>query len=727
MKLIFRGIVQGVGFRPTIYRIATSLGLKGYVINKGSEVEVVIDKDTDLFIKQVKQHLPAIAQISTIEKIPYDHTYTDFQIRHSKSGSRESLIPPDVATCTACQKELLEKRNRRNLFPFTNCTVCGARYSLIVNVPYDRERTAMSPFNLCSQCQQEYKNVNDRRYHAQTISCPRCGPKYTLYNDKKQKIQSENIIRKFGQEIENGSIGVIKSWGGMHLCCNLNEIQRFRNWYHRPQKAFALMIKDLKTARKYAVITPKEKDLLESNARPIVLVKNIKEKAIAPGLNSLGLFLPYTGLHHLLFDAINTDALVMTSANIPGEPMMLANEEVFSLHADWYLLHNREIPNRIDDSVIKTWRNNTFFLRKSRGYIPDPIDIPYDHQIISVGAGENITGAVSSLKRLYTTQYIGNGTYYKTLDFLEQSIEHLMNLLIKKPQIECIVRDKHPGYDTRLVAKRFAEKYNAKITEISHHWAHAAALLLDAEVKNAVVLTLDGLGFGDDGTYWGGDVLHSNFTEYARVGHLEYLPLIGGDRATKDPRRLVYAIFPHLDSDLDFSNKEISLLEKLVPKSPKCCSFGRYLDALACYLEICCNRTYSGEPAMKLEKYLTVGKNTMEIDIQRKGSIVPVLDIFHQMDSQISKPINEHKKADICYSVVKAISNELTDIAIEFAENQNISTIGITGGVSYNIPIMEMVFERVKKAGKRFIAPNRIPNGDGCISVGQNVLAGHQI
>ncbi len=725
MKLIFKGIVQGVGFRPTIYRIATNLGLKGYVLNKGSEVEVVINKDSDLFIQQVKKNLPSIAKITEIIKQPDNRNFSDFQIKHSTSGSRESPIPPDVSTCTACQQELLDKKNRRYHFPFTNCTICGARYSLITDVPYDRERTAMAPFLLCTECNHEYRNVHDRRYHAQTISCPQCGPKYSLYNQKKQPMETENIIETFAHHIDNGAIGVIKSWGGMHLCCTLDQINRFRKWYRRPQKAFALMVKNTETAKQYAHINHTEQELLESNAHPIVLLNKKKAEEVSPGLNSIGIFLPYTGLHHLLFDSITSDALVMTSANIPGEPMMLTNEEVFSLQADWYLLHNRDIPNRVDDSVIKIWNNHTFFLRKSRGYIPDPISIPYTKQIISVGAGENITGTISTQKRLYSTQYIGNSSYYKTLQFLESSIKHLILLLIKNPKIDYIVQDNHPAYDTKIIAKKFAESYKAPILKIAHHWAHAAALLLDAQKNNAVILTLDGLGYGEDGNYWGGDVLYADYQKYKRIGHLEYMPLIGGDQATKDPRRLIYAILPQLSKELQFTETEEVLLNKIKTQSPLCCSFGRYLDALACYLGICCTRTYSGEPAMKLEKYLSIGKKTMEFNLNRKDNIVPVKEIFTQMYNQIQKPISEKDKANICYSLVQFITNELTNIAIEYADQEGISTIGITGGVSYNIPIMGIVSKKVKKANLDFIAPNRIPNGDGCISVGQNVIAGH--
>jgi len=290
MKLIFKGIVQGVGFRPTIFRIAQNMGLKGYVLNKGSEVEVVIDRKEEEFIKKVKKQLPPIAKITDIEKIADTRLFKDFKILHSKKGSRHSQIPADVGICDSCLKELFDKTNKRYSFPFTNCTVCGARYSLIKDVPYDRERTSMNEFKLCKSCLEEYKNPLDKRYHAQTISCPQCGPIYHLYDKNKKDLGSNNAIKRFSEKLDQGKIGVIKSWGGMHLCSNLDEISRFRIWYNRPQKAFAVMVKDLKTAEKYAEITSDEKKLLTSNARPIVLVKKKKPENASPGLDTIGLF-----------------------------------------------------------------------------------------------------------------------------------------------------------------------------------------------------------------------------------------------------------------------------------------------------------------------------------------------------------------------------------------------------------------------------------------------------
>jgi len=726
MKLVFKGIVQGVGFRPTIYRLAIDMGLKGYVLNKGSVVEVVIDKDEDEFIKQVKKRLPSIAKITDVTKHPDKRIFKDFKILHSTSGTRQSQIPADVGICDSCLKELFDKNNKRYGFPFTNCTVCGARYSLIKDVPYDRERTSMDAFPLCESCQKEYTNPLDKRYHAQTISCPECGPFYTLYDNKKKSHGSKDAIKRFAEELDGGKICVIKSWGGMHLCCIPSQIDRFREWYKRPQKAFAVMVKNIKIADKYGKITEDEKELLLSSNKPIVLVNKKKLENVSPGLDTIGLFLPYTGLHHLLFKFLKSDALVMTSANVPGEAMITSDEEAFSIDADFYLLHNRGIPNRVDDSVVRLWNGNIFFLRKSRGYVPDPLPVDYDKHVLSVGAGENICGAFSSDKNIFATQYIGNSKYYSTLEFLEESLRHLMNLTMKKPGIDAVVQDLHPGYDTRKVAEMFADEFSVPLYDVQHHWAHAASLLVDNNADESVVLTLDGLGYGSDGTFWGGEILYSNFDEFERVGHLENIPILGGDAATHDPRRLVYAIFKRFGKDM-FFKEESKVLSKMINKSPLSSSLGRVLDALSCYLDICYTRTYDGEPAMKLEKYLAAGKENYSFESIVKNDVVETVDLFRQLDEMIKKPLSEKNKADYAFSFVKTIMDGLTDIAIEYAENKDVKSIGLSGGVAYNIPITEMVEKRVKKSGLRLLVHNRVPNGDGGICIGQNAIVGSRL
>lgn len=727
MKIIFKGIVQGVGFRPTVYRVAQEMGLNGYVLNKGSEVEVVIDRDSGEFVERLKAILPPTAKITGIITEKDNRAFKGFQILKSENDKRYSTIPVDVATCDNCLKEIFDSENRRYRYPFTNCTVCGARFSLIKDVPYDRERTSMEDFELCDKCKKEYTNPVDRRYHAQTISCPRCGPSYKLYDRKGRNVNentNEDAIKKFAKQIDKGAIGIIKSWGGMHLCCTLSQTKKFREWYGRPQKAFAVMVKDIVAAEKYAEITKEERYLLLSNKRPIVLVHKKKNfELVSPGLPTIGIYLPYTGLHHLLFHYMDADALIMTSANIHGEPMFIRDEDAFSLKADYYLLHNRTIPNRIDDSVVKVWKEKKFFIRKSRGYVPELLEVNYKNSILSVGAEENVCGAFSYDKKLYATQYIGNTTYYPTLEFLREALQHIRKL-IGTEKIDGVAMDLHPGYSTRRVAEKFAEEHKARLIEVQHHWAHAVSLLLDNKLDEGIVLALDGLGYGSDGNLWGGEVLYATFDKFERLGHLVNIPLLGGDKATRDPRRLVFAIFKQFGKEKYFKGKEAEILSKLMEKSPLTSSLGRVLDALSCYLDICEQRTYEGEPAMKLEKYLENGREKYEFDVEVKNGVINTIDLFRQLDEETRSPCSEREKADLAYSMVKKIMEKLSEIAIDYAEEKEIKNIGITGGVSYNIPITEMVEKEVKKSGFDFITHDRVPNGDGGIAMGQNAIAG---
>ena len=724
-KLIFSGIVQGVGFRPTVYRVATMLDRHGYVLNKGAEVEVAIDGDVDEFLTVLHKHLPSIASIDSVERIPDDKKYDEFQILHSNTGQRHSRIPADVAVCDHCIQEMNNPKNRRYRYPFTNCTVCGARFSLIDDVPYDRERTAMQPFELCEQCQLEYEKPSNRRYHAQTISCPQCGPAMSVYNSEGEPIDVENPIQQFAHFLENGAIGVMKSWGGMHLCCTLDQIPRFRTWYHRPQKPFAIMARDIQAVKKYGKINTFEEKLLTSSQRPVVTLEKIcDEHMISPGLNTIGVFLPYTGVHHRLFANIDMDALLMTSANVPGEPMLINNDDAFALQADYYLFHNRAILHRIDDSVIKPWRHHTFFLRKSRGYVPDPLPVPHTKTIACVGAGEHICGALSHKKIVYMTQYIGNSKYYSVVEFLQESLEHLMKLTMSKPMLDAVAADLHPGYGSRTVAEQFTQTYDVPLIEVQHHWAHAAALLVDNQVDESMVLSIDGLGYGADETLWGGEILHSKFDSYKRVGHLQPFPLLGGDQATHDPRRLVFALLDGDEQTGYFIDEEIHVLQQLQKTSPISSSLGRFLDAVSCYLGICMKRTYDGEPAMKLEPYLAKGTQTYDFQCSLNHGVINSIDLFQQLSSYQTSKLSEKEKADLAYSVVKTLMDAMIDVACDAADTKNISTIGLTGGVSYNIPICDMVQQRVNNRGLSLLVHNTIPNGDGCVAVGQNAIAG---
>jgi hydrogenase maturation protein HypF len=748
MLLLVHGVVQGVGFRPTVYRIAKSLKCKGYVRNNGSYVEICIDKDHEEFIKLLNQHLPPLANIDKIEieKSQSHKKYNDFEIIISQNGFRTSSIPPDTALCDDCTKELLDKNDRRHLYPFTNCTNCGARFSLISDVPYDRINTSMHKFNLCKTCESEYNNPLDRRFHAQTISCPQDGPAYTLYDHSGLKIPVKEPIADFAHKLDDGALGVIKSWGGMHITCILPKLNRLRKWYNRPAKPFAIMVKDISIAEKYAIIDSHAKKLIQSPNRPIVLVRKRELntfddglastlETISPGLDNIGIYLPYTGVQHILFQELHNEALVMTSANPTGEPLIISNQEALKLNLDFYLLHNRDIINRIDDSLIIPINDKKMFIRKSRGFVPDPLRVEYKNNIISIGAERNVTSSLSRNGQLYTSQYIGNINYYDTLQFLRSGIELLIQLLGVK-DIDAIAIDLHPQYPSRGLSKELAERFNADLVEIQHHWSHAASLMLDNNITEPIIaLSCDGAGYGPDGTIWGGEVLYSNLDSFKRIGSLEEIPLIGGDAAVKDPRRIVFGIFERLGitdvCDNYFDEQSCEIFKKLMESSPMTTSFGRVLDALAYYLQISNSRTYDGEPAMRLEKYLDKGKPKYEFSteiVNSERKIIRTLPLFEQLHDYCKKiELSDQTKSDLVHSFIKCIIDNFIEISTEYTEKEGVKYLGFTGGVSYNLPIMQMIDKSVLKSNFGFLTHDRIPNGDGGISVGQNVIAGNLI
>ncbi len=734
--------MQGVGFRPTVYRVAKSRGLSGYVLNKGSNVEIGIkeSENVDEFLNTLMKELPPLASIAEIEvKDEPIGRYDDFKIINSSEGERSSVIPVDTAICDECVRELFDEDNRRYLYPFINCTSCGARFSVIENVPYDRANTSMRDFEMCEECLAEYTNPMDRRFHAQTISCPRCGPKYMLYGRGGVVLEDKkNPIATFARLIDEGAIGIAKSWGGMHIICRFEQANRLRKLYNRPAKPFAVMFRDLNTIEKYADLDEEEEKLLTSARRPIVLLdKNSPSddlEDISPGLGNVGVYLPYSGLHYVLFHYLNSDGIIMTSANISGEPMVIRNEDAFELKAEFFLLHNREIVNRIDDSVVRCYEGKKFFLRKSRGFVPTAIKVPYKYRVLSLGAGENVSLSISKDGNLYSSQYIGNTSHYPTLEFLASSKKQMMELLgLSMDEIDAIGADMHPRYSTRRYGKKLSEEFSIELVEVQHHWAHAASLMLDAGVDELVALTLDGTGYGTDGKVWGGEILHSLFSSFEREGSLEEIPLIGGDAAIKDPRRMVFAIFSLLGRDAIAAHfldeKEANVMEKLMQKAPKTSSFGRILDALSCYLGICQRMTYDGEPAMKLERYLARGERKYEFETEvepKDRKIVKTLPLFDQLaDYSANGENTEKKKADLAYSFVYALIKEMVEIAVDTCIGNDISCIGITGGVSYDVPIVRMTEELVKEKGLKFLTHNKIPNGDEGISIGQNVVVGH--
>ncbi len=720
MRIIIEGTVQGVGFRPMVQRVACSLGLRGRVWNDGSKVMIDVD-DADALIDGMRRELPPLAVIERIEVQDSPAPDCDsFSIVHSANRSRGVSIPTDTAVCDECLKEM-RSEGRRKGYAFTTCTNCGARFTLLSSLPYDRDNTAMRGFPMCDSCRHEYTDMTDRRFHHQTVCCPDCGPRYRILDRDGEEIDGDPIPT-FAGYMDSGKIGIAKSWGGMHICTVLENIDRLREWYGRKEKPFAVMVRDIDTAERYVDLTKKERELLTSPNRPIVLVDKRSEeicRGLAPGLDNIGIFLPYTGMQHILFDCLEHDALIMTSANLPGEPMVLDDRDIMSLGADVYLLHDQEIINRADDSVVRAYGDVQQIIRKSRGYIPSYITIPSKHSVVGVGAQENLTATVASGGRMYTTQHIGNGESLGVVEYLESATDSFIDLLGCRPEV--IAMDLHPGYANRRYAKALSERFGADLIEIQHHWAHAASLMAEHDVDDAVVIAVDGTGHGDDGQAWGGEVLHTTYHGYDRLAHLEYIPLIGSERALHDIRRLKFAIdgINGVDTGI-VPEKEAEIMRKIARNSIGSSSLGRILDALSYWLGVCDERTYDGEPAMRMEPLLRRGRRIEGFDTYTESGIIRTAHLFKDVPK-------DARKEDVAYSIVDSIVREMVDVACDDAQSRGIDTIGITGGVSYNGPITRMFEDAVRMRGLRPILHSRVPNGDGGISVGQAVIASNTL
>ena len=573
----------------------------------------------------------------------------------------------------------------------------------------------MDRFPPCPECGREFSSPSDRRFHHQTIACPACGPSYRLVT--RDGTVTEDPIGKLAELLDEGKRAVVQGWGGMHICCTLDRIGELREWYGRRQKPFAIMARDLESLRKYAEPTPEEISQLESPGRPIVLCRKIpsdETESASPGLDTIGMFLPYTGMHHILFSRLRHDALVMTSANPPGEPMAVTEGEAMRIDADAWLLHDQDIINRADDTVLRMFGGRTQYIRRSRGSVPYGIACP-PGDVVALGAQENLTGSVASGGTIWPTQHIGNGEKIGVPEYLEEAVRTQLRFVGCEPSMVAI--DLHPGYSNRKLARRLSEEYHADVVEIQHHWAHAASLMIENSVDRCVTLTLDGTGHGDDGTAWGGEVLDATFDGYERVGHLQGIPLLGSEKALYDLRRLRFAIDAINGAENhDFTDSESAVLMKLMQKSVTSSSMGRYLDAISYSLGVCQHRDYDGEPAMKVEPLLNNGHLIDGYEVQTRNGVVMTAEQFSHIDQ-------DHRREDIAYSMVYNVMRSLVDIAVERADAEGVEHIGLTGGVSYNGAIARMFEDMVISSRHVPLMHREVPNGDGGISVGQAAIA----
>ncbi len=742
-RIVIKGVVQGVGFRPFVYRLAKRFKLKGYVKNLGDSVEVYIHRESPEFIDALREEKPPLAEIESIEIIQGEEkSYSEFLILESSSEALYgSSLPPDLALCDACLKEIFDSRDRRYLYPFTVCTDCGPRFSIIEALPYDRENTSMKSFRLCEKCLKEYTSPESRRFKAEPIACADCGPSYELYRGRK-KVNAEEPVRKAAELLQEGKILAVKGTGGTHLACLATSdetVKELRSRLKREKKPFAVMVRDMKAAKRVAFVGKEEEMLLESMERPIMLLRKRGREIselVAPEIHTLGIMLPYAGVHHLLFNYLSSPALVMTSCNAPGEPMAVENEAVIELgFHDYALLHNRRIVNRIDDSVVRVVRGKRAFIRRSRGYVPRPVLLKTEGiPVLALGAEENVTACLLLGKKAYLTQYIGKTTTPSTLEFLEESVKR-MRALSGAEELEAVACDFHPGFQTTLFAKAFAEEIGAELIKIQHHEAHIASVAAEKGLEEGIGIALDGFGYGFNGEAWGGEIFFFSGSDFERVGSIKSFPLIGGDTAVKNPLRIAAGLL--LDEmkgeirevlmDLGMDSFEADIILKQYIKGFnvfRCTSFGRVLDAVSALLGVCRRRSYQGEPAMKLESFALGGEPKLEmpVEVDKEGKI-EALNAGKLLKACWDYMNSGENSGDIAASAQRALAEGMAELAARKAEEYGVKNIALSGGVAYNEAIVSFMEEKFSSEGLELYLNEEVARGDNGLSLGQGYLA----
>jgi len=746
------GIVQGVGFRPFVYRIAVKNNLNGYVRNRGDScVEMLLEGNESsikCFLKDLVNKKPPLAKIYEIIKIPLkgEERHKTFKIYRSskKAEFSGSIIPPDIAICEECFKEMRDPSNPRYDYFFITCVNCGPRYTIIEDVPYDRENTTMRDFPMCSFCQSEYTDPINRRFHAQTVACPKCGPKAYLMSNKGEVIECKDPIREAGKIISEGYIVAVKGYGGFHVAAStlLDEpLKKLRRAKHRRQKPFAIMARDLETVKTFAKVNRWEAEALESYARPIVLLRKSDEyylsDLIAPGLHNVGVMLPYTGMHYMLFDRVSDPAFVMTSANPPNQPIIKEDEEAFkklSEVVDYFLFHNRRIAHRCDDSVIRLHENRIVFIRRSRGYAPEPIILKHKVKRGALGLGgeKNNTACLVVGNKAFLSQHIGDVENVETMKFLESASERLIHLT--NSRVEAVACDLHPKFATTMLAKKLSEEKGWRMIQVQHHYAHVAALIAEHGVDEIVGVCCDGYGYGVDGGAWGGEIILGsvNPLEFKRLGHLQEQPLLGGDMATRYPLRMAAGIlYGHVDIEdwlmensgyLPYGEREAQIILSQFEKKDvriKTTSCGRILDAASAILGVCYERTYEGEPAMKLESIAIGGQDVLEIEPIIRGTTLDTTNLMTLLFEERCK----FSRRDLAFSVHTYLARGLAQLAIEKAQENNVKVVGFTGGVACNQIITREMRKIIESHGLSFLVHEAVPPGDGGVSFGQAFAA----
>lgn len=726
-KIIIRGIVQGVGFRPFVYAKAREFGITGTVKNLGSEVEIHAFGDHfEEFLKAVSEGT-SLSQIDSVDVQNLRGNPPDtFTILESGSGSLSGFIPTDVATCDDCIADIFANGGRYEGYWATSCVNCGPRYSIITAIPYDRERTSMAEFPMCAACGSEYTDPSCRRHHAQTIACAACGPHLALLRADGTPVAGDPI-REAAALLDAGSIVAIRGVGGFHIACTEEVAPELKRRLGRTEQPLAVMATPEEVER-IAIISDEERRILHSRERPIVVLAK-RDPASHPaisGLHTIGCMLPYTGLHHLLFANLAHPLLIMTSANLPGYPMITDLETALkrlSGQVDYILTHDRRIVNRCDDSVVR----DGYIIRLSRGLAPKRAAIELGDACI-LGVGPELNANVSVYRNGFciTSPHVGNVRNPQTLAYLQETAEKIGGLV--GARYDRIVHDLHPQFLSTRYAREVAEAAGAELLAVQHHRAHIAATTRE----ECVGIAIDGVGYGDDGTVWGGEVFAGEVPHLDRVAHLEVVPMPGGDLATRFPERMLYGILPtpgirDLLALRGWSEMELSVLVRQVERGLNVAatsSTGRVLDAASALLGICRERTYDGEPAMKLESAAYAGKpSAWDLEYRRDGGC-EVLSTRSLLTEAYRRSAAGERVGDIAASFQYNLARGVAAMAIQAAEERGIPRVALSGGVAYNKAIREAIRDEVLAAGLEFVMNKEYPLGDGCISFGQVVYGG---
>lgn len=741
-KLHIKGLVQGVGFRPFIYRIASQLNIPGEVRNDNEGVYVCFnasESQKERFIRRIMAEKPAASDIHEIDVTEVDTftNYDGFRIIESQTVSdRITDISPDISTCDECLEEIKLNPLRLN-YPFTNCTNCGPRFSIIKSLPYDRSSTTMKDFVMCPQCTSQYINVRDRRFHAQPIACLECGPHYTIYCSGENhtgfiNLRDDKQIGLIADNIALGRLVALKGIGGYNLLCdafNPASVTKLRELKLREHKPLAVMFRDVETAKKYVRITQKEEAELKSWRKPILLLKQIKtfNQNINDSLSELGIILPYAPVHTILFSYLKTDAVVFTSANISNQPIISDDQDimtVFQGKTEIIARHNRPVSNPLDDSVIKFINDRKIMIRRSRGFVPEPFYGDFNAEgILSLGAENNSYFAIGRENKIILSQYHGNTAHEENLDFLKSNIERFSELYNFKPSMICC--DLHPGYNTTRLGRQLSFIYDIPLIQVQHHYAHALAALGEHNIKdNTLCVVFDGAGYGMDNNIWGSEFMICDTNQFIRLNHFDYVSLPGGDMAPRQSWRSAIAFTEHYgltlpDSFLErIDNDNINAIKGIIDlklNSPLGCGAGRIFDAAASLTGISDFNHYQGQSAMKFESAASSDRDS-QYDFDHNDPLNNK-SLFESVINDINngKEISEIS-SKFHNTLVRKITFRIIEIIISYGLPRRVI---LSGGCFQNAILLHEITKTLERCNIHCIIADKYPLNDGGIAFGQ--------